>query len=74
MIMKTLLTLLLLCCSFVQVGAYEFNWKTYNIRVPSEVYFYERSVNTWNCDMSKYECKFAYANILLIKKWFKPLY
>ena len=70
---KTILFLLLLCVTS-QVGAYEFNWKEYNIKVPENMNFWERSVMTNNCKMSKYECKFAYANILLIKKWFNPLY
>ena len=74
MIMKKLLTILLLCCVFTQTSAYEFNWKEYNIKVPSEIYYYERLVNTWNCEMQTYECKIAYANILLVTRWFKPLY
>ena len=74
MIMKKLFTFLTLCASFAQTSAYEFNWKEYKIEVPESIYYHERLVNTWNCEMSKYECKIAYANILLVTRWFKPLY
>ena len=74
MIMKTLLTFLILCCSFTQVGAYEFQGKEYNIRVPENIEFYTRLYASNNCDMKSYWCKVAKLNVLLVRNWFKPLY
>ena len=70
---KTILFLLLLCFTS-QVGAYEFNWKEYKIKVSENIYFYEYAVLTNDCDMQTYNCKVAKLNILLIRNWFNPLY
>lgn len=74
MIMKTLLTILTLCLSFVQVGAYEFQGKEYNIRVPENIYYYEYALMTNDCNLEVYGCKVAKLNVLLVRNWFKPLY
>lgn len=74
MIMKKLLTIFLLCASFAQVGAYEFNWKEYNIKVPENIAYYEYALMTNDCSLEVYGCKVAKLNILLVTRWFKPLY
>lgn len=70
---KTILFLLLLCFTS-QVGAYEFNWKEYKIEVPENIAYYEYALMTNDCSLEIYSCKVAKLNILLVTRWFKPLY
>ena len=74
MIMKKLFTFLTLCCVFTQTSAYEFNWKEYNIKVPENIAYYEYALMTNDCNLEVYGCKIAKLNILLVTRWFKPLY
>jgi len=51
MIMKIITILLLLCVSFAQVWAYNFNWKEYNIRIPENIHYYEYALMTNDCSL-----------------------
>jgi hypothetical protein len=46
----------------------------YQLEVPQDIIKFEHKLMQGDCDLSIYECRFAYANIILIKKGLKPLY
>jgi hypothetical protein len=46
----------------------------YQLEVPQDIIKFEHKLMQGECNLSIYECRFAYANIILIKKGLKPLY
>ena len=57
-----------------QSNAYNFNWKEYNIEIPTNINYIEHCYFTRQCELSKKQKALVKLNILLIKKGYNPLY
>jgi hypothetical protein len=74
-LIKFVTVLIIVCFINLQsVQAYNYNWKIYNIKVSEKIEYYEYCYNSRRCEVPNKYKKLIYLNILLIKKWYDPIY